>query len=299
VICSYPRSSTKKIQGKKYHYDFPCGQCLPCKITKRQEWTGRILLESLRHERSFFITLTYDSENLPHDGSLSKRDLQLFFMRLRKRLGRFRYFAVGEYGTKTQRAHYHAIIFGLSEHLLTDKSLSEIWGKGFTSLAEFTLGRAEYVANYTTKKLSDSSREARPSIDCTKEFSLQSRKPPIGHWFNEAMEKAITKAAKRLPKEITQQDILGLPISDSVKISGQDIQCFRLGGKTYPLGRTAKRYIRRALGITDQERYAIMDLKHKEVLKDPILRAEKIHQQKVAIKNAKRKKRKIKNRNQL
>ena len=52
---------------------------------------------------------------LPQNGSLVKKDLQLFFKRLRKNLnGRsIKYFACGEYGDEKQRPHYHAIIFGV------------------------------------------------------------------------------------------------------------------------------------------------------------------------------------------
>lgn len=46
--------------------------------------------------------------------TLRKRHYQLFFKRLRKWYGKpIRYFGTGEYGSKTQRPHYHFIIFGL------------------------------------------------------------------------------------------------------------------------------------------------------------------------------------------
>lgn len=55
--------------------------------------------------------------------TLRKRDFQLFMKVLRRRTGqKVRYFAAGEYGDKTFRPHYHAIIFGLH---LDDLQLSE------------------------------------------------------------------------------------------------------------------------------------------------------------------------------
>lgn len=49
--------------------------------------------------------------------TLDKTDLQKFFKRLRKLCpnSKIKYYAVGEYGTKNERPHYHAIIFNVSD----------------------------------------------------------------------------------------------------------------------------------------------------------------------------------------
>nr|WAE43903.1 MAG: replication initiator protein [Microviridae sp.] len=78
----------------------------------------RILHElSSWNNKASFITLTYDDEHLPPNASLVKNDLQLFFKRLRKSLEpykrKIKYFASGEYGSTTNRPHYHMIVFGL------------------------------------------------------------------------------------------------------------------------------------------------------------------------------------------
>lgn len=57
------------------------------------------MMEQDRHVCTSFVTLTYDEEHLPPDGSLRKRDLQLYLKRLRRRLP-FRFFAAGEYGER-------------------------------------------------------------------------------------------------------------------------------------------------------------------------------------------------------
>ena len=65
------------------------------------------------HPHNAYITLTYNDDHLPANGSLQPRDLQLFWKRLRKaRTPGIRYYACGEYGDQTARPHYHAIIFG-------------------------------------------------------------------------------------------------------------------------------------------------------------------------------------------
>ena len=65
------------------------------------------------HEDNCFITLTYDDENIPWDGSLNKQHFQAFMKRLRwhNKEKKIRYFHVGEYGEQLSRPHYHALIF--------------------------------------------------------------------------------------------------------------------------------------------------------------------------------------------
>ena len=76
----------------------PCGRCMPCRINKTQAWVLRLEFEKSNCEKSAFVTLTYDDEHLPKDCSLNKRDVQLFFKRMRKAGLQFRYYCVGEYG---------------------------------------------------------------------------------------------------------------------------------------------------------------------------------------------------------
>lgn len=105
---------------------FRCGKCLACRVAIRREWTTRLILEMLDHERGAFVTLTYSEDYCPVTETgfrtLSFRDLQLFLKRLRVNLERIkgrrypiRYYACGEYGARvTERPHYHIIFFGVS-----------------------------------------------------------------------------------------------------------------------------------------------------------------------------------------
>lgn len=119
-------------------------------------------------EKGVFLTLTYDDAHLPSDLGLHKRDLQLFFKRLRSDLqyeGRnvkIKYFACGEYGDNTKRPHYHAIVFGLdssdslfSNSKVTKRGLSCIldsWRYGFTFVGTVTWDSIQYVTGYVEKK---------------------------------------------------------------------------------------------------------------------------------------------------
>ena len=94
---------------------FPCGDCPSCRANRRRVWTHRMMLETMCHEYSCWVTLMFDDEHLPEDRSLSPEVLRLWLDRLRKRLkpARFRYFACGEYGERELRPHYHVALFGV------------------------------------------------------------------------------------------------------------------------------------------------------------------------------------------
>lgn len=95
----------------------PCGKCPICRNKKAKEWSFRAMCENATSEtQPIFVTLTYNNKHLPKSG-IFKEEIQLFMKRLRIKLDRLnikhnlRYFACGEYGTKSGRPHYHMIIW--------------------------------------------------------------------------------------------------------------------------------------------------------------------------------------------
>lgn len=138
-----------------------------CRLEYARQWAMRLSHEKKLHEESCFLTLTYDDEHLPKDLSLNKRDITLFMKRLRKRYPnkRIRYFQCGEYGEKNNRPHHHVILFGhqfpdsnvlvegTEYDLKESEELSQLWGKGFTTVGEVTFQSCSYVARYVTKKM--------------------------------------------------------------------------------------------------------------------------------------------------
>lgn len=158
-------SSFRSYQGAVAKL-IPCGQCMSCRLTKAQNWATRIHHEASMHEENSFVTLTYDEDNLPGDLSLDRSHFTLFMRRLGDRFGVTRHFACGEYGGRTLRPHYHAILFGLAfsdqylwkqspsgDLLFRSPALEEVWGKGNCIIGAVTLTSAEYVARYTIKKV--------------------------------------------------------------------------------------------------------------------------------------------------
>ena len=134
--------------------EFPCGHCRACRVNHTREWALRLMHERLYWEQAAFVTLTYSDDQLPADGGLWKRDLQLFIKRMRKDFGekRIKYFAAGEYGETTMRPHYHLIMFGVSPYKDREVIESE-WDLGFVYTGNVSYHSCRYVAQYCQKKL--------------------------------------------------------------------------------------------------------------------------------------------------
>lgn len=153
-----------------------CGGCIGCRLSHGQEWMSRIIHEASLYDPDevWFITLTYNGENMPYGQDLVYRHIQLFNKRLRKKHPdkKIRFYCVGEYGEKHLRPHWHIIYFGLP---LLDRRpivrrghgrwdyesdlITETWGKGYTQVAEVTPASAAYVARYALKKVNGNRAE--------------------------------------------------------------------------------------------------------------------------------------------
>lgn len=155
------------VSGSARSLRLPCGRCVGCRLEKSRQWAVRIMHEASLWPSSVFATFTYSDENVPEDGSLDKRDMQLFFKRLRRRREPdiIRYYHSGEYGEHTGRPHYHAILFNVDfpdrrqwrEELgnLSWRSdeLESLWTLGHSEFGSVTFESAAYVAGYVMKKV--------------------------------------------------------------------------------------------------------------------------------------------------
>lgn len=155
--------------------------------------------ESECHDRNVFVTLTYDEDHLPSDGSLDREAFPLFMKRLRKSIepAKVRYFHCGEYGDSGGRPHYHALLFGYdapdkrrvarsSEYpYWTSVELERLWGNGRCILGNVSFQSAAYVARYVTKKITGAAAEAHYK-GRVPEYATMSRRPGIGRgWFEQ------------------------------------------------------------------------------------------------------------------
>lgn len=180
----------------------PCGRCDGCLLERSRQWAVRCMHEQMMHESSYFLTLTYNDENLvwgANHPTLYKPHLQKFFKRLRKRLKYpLRFFACGEYGTEGRRPHYHAIVFGLQiddlifyrtseagHKVYLSKFLTDVWSYGDVYIGDVTFQSCAYVARYTLKKQFGPDARIYKELGLQPEFSTCSLKPGIGGtWLN-------------------------------------------------------------------------------------------------------------------
>lgn len=134
-----------------------CGHCPPCCYNKLAGWTFRLMQEERHSLSSHFITLTYDRNNLvltPYGRpSLTVYHLQCFFKRLRKAHRRhcyynepLKYYAVGEYGSKTKRPHYHIILFNADIELI-----EKAWEFGHVYYGDVSHASVGYTLKYLNK----------------------------------------------------------------------------------------------------------------------------------------------------
>ena len=156
---------------------FPCGKCPPCQKRRISGWSFRLTKHGQVSNTSQFVTLTYDESNVPisENGlqTLRKTDLQKFFKRLRKLTHeKISYYAVGEYGDKTQRPHYHIILFNANSN-----SIESAWNLNNTLIGHCHFGDVNDASiGYTLKYISKEKQIPMfQQDDRQKEFSIMSK----------------------------------------------------------------------------------------------------------------------------
>lgn len=153
----------------------------------------RCMHEAACHRENCFLTLTYDDAHLPSGGVLSKRDVVLFFKRLRKDVAPqlVRYFVCGEYGSVGFRPHYHVLLFGFSFPdrvrwssrggfpVWRSAQLERLWSFGLSEIGEVSFESASYVARYLVKAGKRTVLD-RSTGEVASEFAQMSRRPGLG-----------------------------------------------------------------------------------------------------------------------
>lgn len=177
----------------------PCGKCFLCREAYARVLSHRIDLERGCHEDVAFTTLTYRPEDVPPDGCLQLRHMQLFLKRLRHQFKKpLRYYYCAEYGEANLRPHYHAILFGYPACLKGKtyfrrdgqtpvccdpcKLLFASWGMGRVESDAAGLGSGRYVALYATKGRMQPLPPELPA-----EFAKWSTNPGLGSNFMRAL----------------------------------------------------------------------------------------------------------------
>lgn len=170
----------------------PCGKCVKCLQRRQNAWAFRLSEEAKRETTTSvcFMTLTYEEAPVSFNGypTLEKKDFQNFMKRLQKkcptqiinekRTKNIKYYACGEYGSQTQRPHYHAIVFNLPQNLITNDAIAPIWSHGIVDIGNGLVGGMRYVTKYAIKGNVVPSHELDDRLP---EFSLMSKRLGDNH----------------------------------------------------------------------------------------------------------------------
>lgn len=243
---------------------YPCGQCMPCRVNRKREWTHRIMLEAGLYSDNAFISLTYADQNLPltSDGlpTLDPKNLQDWLKRFRREIAplKVRFYACGEYGEISQRPHYHAIVFNYPSCKYGKSRYSKLysrccsqcdivldtWGKGLVYLGAVETESAQYVCGYVTKKMT--SKEDMRLNGRYPEFARMSRKPGIGY-----------DAMHDVASAVMQFDL--------VAAQGDVPSALRHGSRIMPIGRYLRRELRNMVGEERNAPQATLDKMEEEL----------------------------------
>lgn len=176
--------------GYEYPEKIACGKCLECRLAYTKQWAQRLVCEASLYEDNWFVTLTYNDDNLincieytvnpwtdaldyvpilhPKDFTAWKKK---FLELIRYKTGHtgIRFYNCGEYGSKNHRPHFHAILFncplpdvklvktvnlgGFEYCYYHSDVIEQSWGKGFIMLGKVNWNTCAYVARYVMKKL--------------------------------------------------------------------------------------------------------------------------------------------------
>lgn len=174
-MCLFPFANTdiKSEAYKRGVTSFECGCCPECLAKRARQWSLRSAMEA-KVSASCMVTLTYDQYVRNSKGEIvgeqlvlrhvAKRDVQLFVKRLRKHFknNKIKYLITAEYGKRTGRPHYHALLFGLDfsdrvfcklskrgNKIYRSQTLEKIWKHGICTVDAVNVSAK--VARYCTK----------------------------------------------------------------------------------------------------------------------------------------------------
>ena len=317
----------------------PCKRCQGCIMDRGKSWANRMEMELPYHENAWFLTLTYDNDHVPksydqelgvnketgeieiENLTLNFKDLEGFWKRLRrwteyheraimieykgKMKNDLMYYAGGEYGGKTHRPHYHAIVYGLNiqkDELIEYKKergkqyyycewLNKIWGNGYIVIGAAEWESMAYTARYCTKKAYGSdAKKYYESLAVVPEDSRQSKTPAIGwRYYEEHKDEIYDKDSIQLKngkrcKPPTYFDKLfdlehsnAKPLSDKECEAIEDLIIKAESEELKAIKRKRRKIANDALfaqlkqtGLTMQEYYELKDRKNQDKFKQLI-----------------------------
>lgn len=188
-MCTNP-SHVWVQKGPKYEkMPVRCGQCRQCRLTRMNDYIGRLLCEANQSDHVLFTTLTYAPRDDLSDKILTPRHFQDYIRALRDRYRKegvkIRYLVVGEYGERKGRAHFHAILFftgGRPDWPDANRHWIPEWPHGHVQL-KWNPGvyGMRYVCKYLLKEQSVPGQDDK--YQAGRSWFSMSKKPALGSEF--------------------------------------------------------------------------------------------------------------------
>lgn len=216
-----------------------CRKCWQCISNRINDWVGRCIAETRTSAKVYAVTLTYGRAGEAYDRGervsygeaehpraavLTYSDVQKYLKVLRKDFGAgsLRYFAIGEYGARKGRAHWHLILFWQRpvefEPALQTRFNEEHWPHGFSFFEKPGYEHFKYNVKYLCKGMGKDDRQGHSSM---------SKKPPLGAAYFAAR-------ARRIAEEGLAPQGLDYTLREAVKRNGAPV-VFRLAGRSAEL----------------------------------------------------------------
>lgn len=214
-MCLFPiqlkkEKATQMLNDTYRMQQVPCGTCLECRKLRVNSWFVRLLSELKHCDTAHFVTFTYDEHTIPFSENglmtLDYTDFQKFMKRIRKSYIKKEdkkavYFLVGEYGSKTYRPHYHAIMFNVPQN-----AIEKEWTHGFVHFGKVEEKSIYYTLKYALKR-SFRDGDIDPDDDRKPEKALMSKgiglkylTPEMVKYFKDDVTRPVTILGnKKLP----------------------------------------------------------------------------------------------------
>lgn len=190
----------RKFQGLPtpfgYYFQIPCGKCVDCLENKISMQLGRLLAHAQQFNGyCIFVTLTIDNDKIPVNilyPGVEKSHLAPIIKAINNSNSRkgtnYSYFFTSEYGSETDRPHYHGLLYGFRNLKEAEDFLHKYYKLGFITLSECNGARFNYIANSHISKCSHvpwylADLESGLMELCNKPFVLCSR--GLGYKFVE------------------------------------------------------------------------------------------------------------------
>lgn len=172
MSCSRPFFKDDVVDHNGRPVPIPCRTCECCRADITAQWKDRCKYEFGKYGVGAFVTFTYDDDHLYYaDGfdraSLNYEHFHKFMDSVRHRIKKptekmkkclvrsvpdFKYLAVGEYGDRFERPHFHCLFFGLDFHECKD-FLRGSWKYGAIEVDPIKPGAFGYVIKYVQKQV--------------------------------------------------------------------------------------------------------------------------------------------------